>query len=98
MLKLKIKWEYETGEVFEDWTRPFEVAAAEQSLYKGTSIIKILGDQDLPSSELLLFLAHKIAHRVDQPQNYDKFSKKVVDVQMVGYQFPKALEPEALDA
>jgi hypothetical protein len=98
MLKLNIKWEYETGEVFEDWTRPFEVAAAEQSLYKGTSIIKVLGDQDLPSSELLLFLAHKIANRIDQPQNYEKFSKRVVDVQMVGYQFPKAFEPEASDA
>ena len=45
MLKLKIKWEYETGEVFEDWTRPFEIAWAEKDLYKGESIIKILGER-----------------------------------------------------
>lgn len=95
MLKLKLKWEYETGEVFEDWTRPFELAMAEQQIYKGKSIITVLGEEAVPSNELLLFLGHKIATRVDQPQNFDKWQKKIVDIQMVDYQFPKFLGSEA---
>ena len=95
MLKLKLKWEYETGEVFEDWTRPFEIAWAEKELYKGESIVKVLSEQNVPSNELLLFLGHKIATRVDKPQAFDKWQKQVVDITLVNYQFPKAFEPEA---
>ena len=95
MLKLKIKWEYETGEVFEDWTRPFEIAWAEKDLYKGESIVKVLSEQNVPSNELLLFLGHKIATRVDKPQAFEKWQKQVVDITLADYQFPKAFEPEA---
>ena len=95
MLKLKLKWEYETGEVFEDWTRPFEIAWAEKDLYKGESIVKVLSEQNVPSNELLLFLGHKIATRVDKPQAFDKWQKQVVDITLVNYQFPKAFKPEA---
>jgi hypothetical protein len=94
MLKLKLKWEYETGEVFEDWTRPFEIAWAEKDLYKGESIIKILGEQSVPSNELLLFLGHKIATRVDKPAPFDKWQKQIVDIQLVNYEFPKAFGSE----
>jgi len=95
MLKLKLKWEYETGEVFEDWTRPFEIAWAEKDLYKGESIVKVLSEQNVPSNELLLFLGHKIATRVDKPQAFEKWQKQVVDITLADYQFPKAFEPEA---
>lgn len=91
MLKLKLKWEYETGEVFEDWTRPFEIAMAESQIYKGKSIISILGEESVPSNELLLFLGHKIATRIEQPQNFDKWQKRVVSIEMSGYEFPKSL-------
>ena len=32
MLKLKLRWELETGEVYEEWTRPNELAQAEKEL------------------------------------------------------------------
>jgi len=33
MLKLKIHWELETGEVYEEWTRPYELAQAINFVY-----------------------------------------------------------------
>jgi hypothetical protein len=50
MLKLKLTWEMETGEKFEEWTRPIELSLAEKELY---SII----------SQLLKYLSKK-AHQV----------------------------------
>lgn len=97
MLKLKIKWEYETGEVFDEWTRPFELAWAEKDLFKGEALVKVLQVQQTPSHELLLFLAHKIASRVDKPQQFDKWQKSVVDVQLSDFDFPKVLGSEVSD-
>jgi hypothetical protein len=51
MLKLKLTWEMETGEKFEEWTRPIELSLAEKELYNGKSIVKIL-----------LTKAHQVTH------------------------------------
>jgi hypothetical protein len=67
MLKLKLLWELETGEKFEEWTRPIELSLAEKELYSGKSIVKILIEESTPSNTLLLFLAHKIQQRVKAP-------------------------------
>jgi hypothetical protein len=56
MLKLKLTWEMETGEKFEEWTRPIELSLAEKELYNNKSIVKILIDESTPSNTLLLFL------------------------------------------
>ena len=45
MLKLKLAWELETGERFEDWTIPVELSLAEKELYAGKSVIKILTEE-----------------------------------------------------
>ncbi len=42
MLKLQISWELETGEKFDEWTRPIELAMAEKELYNNKSIVKVL--------------------------------------------------------
>jgi hypothetical protein len=55
MLKLKLTWELETGEKFEEWTRPIELSLAEKELYNNKSIVKILIDESTPSNTLLLF-------------------------------------------
>jgi len=50
MLKLKLLWELETGEKFEEWTRPVELSLAEKELYSGKSIVKILIEESTPSN------------------------------------------------
>jgi hypothetical protein len=40
MLKLQISWELETGEKFDEWTRPIELAMAEKELYNNSLVTK----------------------------------------------------------
>lgn len=97
MLKLKLTWEMEDGSRFDEWTRPIEMAIAERELYKGRSIIKVLREEETPSENLLLFLAHKIHSRVsDKPiGNFDQWAKKVIEIGMPEFDFPKAASLEA---
>ena len=73
MLKLKLAWELETGERFEDWTIPIELSLAEKEFYQGKSIVSVLQQEGLPSATLQLFLAHKIQQRVTKKvENFEK--------------------------
>lgn len=91
MLKLKLTWEMEDGSKFEEWTRPIEMASAERELYQGKSIIRILREEETPSENLLLYLAHRIHQRLsDKPVgNFDQWSKKVVEIGMPEFDLPK---------
>jgi hypothetical protein len=52
MLKLKLTWEMETGEKFEEWTRPIELSLAEKELYNKVSQL----------SKYLLTIAPQVTH------------------------------------
>jgi hypothetical protein len=52
MLKLKLTWEMETGEKFEEWTRPIELSLAEKELYSMVSQLL----------KYLLKKAHQVTH------------------------------------
>ena len=96
MLKLKIHWELETGEVYEEWTRPNELAQAEKELYNNKSIIKILTEESSPSNNLLLFLAHKIQQRVTKKiENIESWKSKVTDIAAVDFETANFTKPEA---
>ena len=96
MLKLKIVWELETGEKFDEWTRPIELSLAEKELYSGKSIIKILTEESSPSNTLLLFLAHKIQQRVTKKvESFDSWKSKVTDIAAVDFETANFTKPEA---
>ena len=91
MIKLKLSWTLDTGEVYEDWTLPIELAMAEKELFNGKPITTALRDAESPSNQLLLFLAHKIQKRVTQkpiPQ-FDVWAAKVTDIQFKDVDHPK---------
>ena len=95
MLKLKLAWELETGERFEDWTYPIELSLAEKELYSGKSIIKILTEESVPSSTLLLFLGHKIQQRVTKKnENFEVWKNKVTNIAAVDFQSGNFTKPE----
>jgi hypothetical protein len=97
MLKLKIRWELETGEVYEEWTRPNELAQAEKELYNNRSIIKILTEESSPSNQLLLFLGHKIQQRVTKKmENFEIWKPKVTDIAAVDFETANFTKPEVL--
>ena len=91
MLKLKLSWELDTGEQFEEWTIPFELALAEKEIYNGKPITTALRDAESPSNNLLLFLAHKIQKRITQKPMpaFDVWATKVTDVQFKDLDHPK---------
>ena len=91
MLKLKLSWELDTGEQFEEWTIPFELALAEKEIYNGKPITTALRDAESPSNNLLLFLAHKMQKRVTQKPVpiFDVWATKVTDVQFKDLDHPK---------
>ena len=94
MLKLKIRWELETGEVYEEWTRPNELAQAEKDLYNNRSIIKILTEESSPSNQLLLFLGHKIQQRITKKiESIDTWKPKVVDIAAVDFETANFTKP-----
>ena len=96
MLKLKLTWELETGEKFEEWTRPIELSLAEKELYSGKSIIKILTEESSPSNTLLLFLSHKIQQRVTKKvESFDTWKSKVTDIAAVDFETANFTKPEA---
>ena len=96
MLKLKLTWELETGEKFEEWTRPIELSLAEKELYSGKSIIKILTEESSPSNTLLLFLSHKIQQRVTKKvESFDSWKSKVTDIAAVDFETANFTKPEA---
>ena len=95
MLKLKLAWELETGERFEDWTIPVELSLAEKELYNGKSVIKILTEESVPSSTLLLFLAHKIQQRVTKKvENFEIWKNKVTDIAATDFESGNFTKPE----
>jgi hypothetical protein len=95
MLKLKLTWEMETGEKFEEWTRPIELSLAEKELYNNKSIVKILIDESTPSNTLLLFLAHKIQQRVSKKiENFDSWKTKVTDIAASDFETANFTKPE----
>lgn len=95
MLKLKLIWELETGERFEDWTYPIELSLAEKELYNGKSILKVLQDESTPSNTLLLFLGHKIQQRVTKKvENYDQWKNKVTNIAVVDFESGNFTKPE----
>ena len=87
----------EDGSKFEEWTRPIELANAEKDLYGGKSIIVTLRDEQSPSNNLIMYLAHKIHQRIsDKPVgNFDQWSKKIIEVGMPEFDLPKGSSPEA---
>lgn len=91
MLKLKIYWELETGEKFEEWTIPLELALAEKEFYNGKNITGVLADEKEPSTTLLLFLAHKIHKRIsDKPiPAYELWATKIIRVEATDLSHPK---------
>ena len=95
MLKLKLAWELETGERFEDWTYPIELSLAEKELYNNKSIIKILQEETMPSNTLLLFLAHKIQQRVTKKvENFEVWKNKVTNIAAVDFETGNFTKPE----
>jgi hypothetical protein len=95
MLKLKLTWEMETGEKFEEWTRPIELSLAEKELYNNKSIVKILIDESTPSNTLLLFLAHKIQQRVSKKiENFDTWKTKVTDIAASDFETANFTKPD----
>ena len=99
MLKLKIRWELETGEVYEEWTRPNELAQAEKELYNNRSIIKILTEESSPSNQLLLFLGYKIQQRVTKKmENFEIWKSKVTDIAAVDFETANFTKPEVSGA
>ena len=95
MLKLKLLWELETGERFEEWTRPIELSLAEKELYAGKSIVKILIDESTPSNTLLLFLGHKIQQRVTKKvENFETWKSKVTDITASDFETANFTKPE----
>ena len=94
MLKLKLIWELETGERFEDWTIPFELALAEKELFNGKAITKVLQDENVPSNSLLLFLGHKIQQRVTKKvENFDIWKTKVTSIAAVDFETANFTKP-----
>jgi hypothetical protein len=91
MLKLKLSWELDTGEQFEEWTIPFELALAEKEIYNGKPITTALRDAESPSNNLLLFLAHKMQKRITQKSIpiFDVWATKVIDIQFKDLDHPK---------
>jgi hypothetical protein len=99
MLKLKLAWELETGERYEEWTRPIELSLAEKELYSNKSIIKILMEESSPSNTLLLFLAHKIQQRVTgKVESFDVWKTKVTSVANVDFETANFTKPEVSGA
>ena len=99
MLKLKLTWELETGEKFEEWTRPIELSLAEKELYSGKSIIKILIEESTPSNTLLLFLGHKIQQRITQKvENFETWKSKVTDIAASDFETTNFTKPEVSGA
>ena len=99
MLKLKLAWELETGERFEDWTRPVELSLAEKELYNNKSIIKILTEEEMPSNTLLLFLAHKIQQRVTgKVENFETWKKQITTIAAVDFETANFTKPEVSGA
>ena len=97
MLKLKLAWELETGERFEDWTYPIELSLAEKELYNGKSIISILTEESVPSNTLLLFLGHKIQQRVTKKvENFDNWKTKVTNIAAVDFETGNFTKPKVL--
>ena len=95
MLKLKLTWELETGEKFDEWTRPIELSLAEKELYNGKSIVKILIDESTPSNTLLLLLAHKIQQRVTKKiENFETWKSKVTDIAASDLETANFTKPE----
>ena len=96
MLKLKLTWELETGEKFEEWTRPIELAMAEKELYNNKSIVKVLMEESTPSNSLLLFLGHKIQQRVTKKiESFDTWKIKVVSIAASDFETANFTKPEA---
>ena len=95
MLKLKLTWELETGEKFDEWTRPIELSLAEKELYNSKSIVKILIDESTPSNTLLLFLGHKIQQRVTKKvENFETWKSKVTDITASDFETANFTKPE----
>jgi len=94
MIKLKLEWELENGERYEEWTLPAELADAEIEVLKGRSIIKYLRDEETPSQQLLLYLAHKLHPRVSgKPiSNLESWRKKVTWVEISDFDVPKKVQ------
>ena len=97
MLKLQISWELETGEKFDEWTRPIELAMAEKELYNNKSIVRVLMDESTPSNQLLLFLGHKIQQRVTKKvENFDVWKTKVISIAASDFETANFTKPEVL--
>jgi hypothetical protein len=95
MIKLRIQWELETGEKFDEWTRPVELAQAEKELFEGKSILKVLREEGSASHSLCLFLGHKMQQRVtNKIENFDLWKKKVLDIGATEYDNPNFTKPE----
>jgi hypothetical protein len=97
MLKLQISWELETGEKFDEWTRPIELAMAEKELYNSKSIVKVLMDESTPSNSLLLFLGHKMQQRVTKKvESFDSWKTKVISIAATDFETENFTKPEVL--
>jgi hypothetical protein len=95
MLKLRIQWELETGEKFDEWTRPIEIAQAEKEFYEGKSLLKVLRDQGTASNQLCLFLGHKIQQRItNKIEAFDTWTKKVLVIAATDLETPNFTKPE----
>ena len=95
MIKIRIQWELETGEKFDEWTRPVELAQAEKELFDGKSILKVLREEGSSSSSDCLFLAHKIQQRVtNKIEAFDVWKKKVLDIAATEFENPNFTKPE----
>ena len=95
MLKLQISWELETGEKFDEWTRPIELAMAEKELYNSKSIVKVLMDESTPSNSLLLFLGHKMQQRVTKKvESFDSWKTKVISIAATDFETANFTKPD----
>ncbi len=91
MLKLKIKWELESGESFEEWTIPYEIAEVEKEFFNGKPAIQSFIELGEASYSILFFLAYRIQKRIsDKPiPAFNLWVTKVTGIERTDFDHPK---------
>lgn len=92
MFKLKIKWELETGESFEEWTIPYEIAELEKEFFNGKPAIQSLIELGEASYVILFFLAYKIQKRISTKPipAFNVWATTVTGIERTDWDHPKA--------
>lgn len=97
MLKLRVQWKLETGEEFNEWTKPIELSLVETEFYKNQPLVTILRAEGQVSNVVALFLAHKMQQRITKKvENFDNWKTKVTDIAVTEFETANFTKPEVL--